>query len=61
MSNPYRDVASKVYITVCMQCNSLSIFKNAENECCNKLDNLKIYKVFNDETEAKNYLKGILV
>jgi hypothetical protein len=59
LTNPYRDVSSRIYIAVCMECNGLSIFGSAENGCCTKIENLKPYRVFNDETEAKNFLRGI--
>ena len=59
MTNPYRNISRKTFVTVCLQCNNICIYGSTDNDCCNKIENLKLYKVFNDETEAKNYIKGI--
>jgi hypothetical protein len=49
------------YVCSCLECNKLVLIKidfmDFNKECCLDFKNLKILKIFNDENEAKNYMK----
>lgn len=50
----------KFYVAHCQNCNNKVLLKLEfleYEECCVNLNNLKFLKVFNDETEARNYMK----
>ncbi|MEM3374376.1 MAG: hypothetical protein QXE31_04095 [Candidatus Woesearchaeota archaeon] len=49
----------KFYVGKCLNCKKMVLMKLEfleYDECCVNFDNLKILKVFNDESEAKNYM-----
>jgi hypothetical protein len=51
----------RYYVGTCLGCNNLVLLKvkyaEFEKECCLEPKNLKILRIFNDEEEAKNYIK----
>jgi hypothetical protein len=51
----------KYYVASCLECKEMVLikvsFKEFDKECCLDFKNLKLMKDFNDEEEAKNYLK----
>ena len=51
----------RYYVAHCEKCNKMVLVKvkfiEFESECCVDFSNLKLMKMFNDEEEAKNYIK----
>jgi len=51
----------KYYVTACQKCNKMGLMKiefiEFFDSCCLKMDNLRVVKEFNDEEEAKNWIK----
>ncbi len=51
----------RFYVCNCLQCEDIVLIKvkfvEFQNDCCLDFKNLKILKEFNDEDEAKNYMK----
>ena len=49
------------YVCSCLNCNKIVLvkvdFMDFNEECCLDFKNLKILKNFNDEQEARNYMK----
>lgn len=51
----------RYYVANCLECNKKVLiemkFLEFEKDCCVDFNNLKILKMFNDEGEARNYIK----
>jgi hypothetical protein len=51
----------KYYVCNCLECKSPVLVKvdymEFNEKCCLEFSNVKIMKTFNDELEAKNYIK----
>ena len=51
----------RYFVCSCLKCNKVNLIKvkflEFDEDCCLDFGNLKTLKVFNDENEAKNYLR----
>ena len=54
-------ISERFLVITCRKCNKPALlkvtFEEYENKCCLDFNNHKVLKVFNDETEAKNYFR----